>query len=40
MTEVNEQELESVDESAEELTDEALDRAELPSLCSSFICRQ
>jgi hypothetical protein len=41
MTEANERELESVEEIAEELSDEALDRAQAPTLCSTWNnCRQ
>lgn len=41
MVEVIEQELESVKDIGEELSDEALDRAEAPTICSSWTnCRQ
>jgi hypothetical protein len=38
MSEVNEQDLESVEELAEELSDEALDRAQAPTICSTWNC--
>jgi hypothetical protein len=43
MTELNELDIESVEEFAEtteELSDEALDRTNSPTLCTSFACRQ
>lgn len=41
MVEVNELELETVNDISEELSDEALDRAQAPTLCSTWNnCRQ